>query len=113
IERPELKSYGLSQNPEHQQALKTALREAIGQKPLAQWQAIFADQDACVEPVLSISEAAEHPQLKARDMVIDVAKPDGRTQRQIGHPIKFERTPCESGYIGRTLGADTDDVVSE
>ncbi|MDX1456013.1 MAG: CaiB/BaiF CoA-transferase family protein [Marinobacter sp.] len=113
IERPELKSYGLSQNPEHQQALKTALREAIGQKPLTEWQTIFAEQDACVEPVLTISEAAEHPQLKARDMVIEVAKPDGRTQKQIGFPIKFEKTTCESGFIGRILGADNDEVLGD
>lgn len=113
IERPDLQSYGLSQNPEHQQALKAALKTAIGQKSLAQWQAIFAEQDACVEPVLTITEAAQHPQLKARDMVIDVAKPDGRTQKQIGHPIKFEKTPCESKFIGRTLGADNEEVEGE
>lgn len=108
IGRPELKSYGLSQKPEHQLELKTALKQAIAGKTLAEWQAIFAEQDACVEPVLTISEAAQHPQLKARGMVIEVAKPDGRTQRQIGHPIKFEKTACESRFVGRELGADNE-----
>jgi len=76
---------------------------------LAQWQDVFANVDACVEPVLTITEAAEHPQLKARGMVIDVAKGNGGGQKQIGHPIKFSATPCESRYIGRTLGADNGD----
>ncbi|PHQ17063.1 CaiB/BaiF CoA transferase family protein [Marinobacter profundi] len=86
---PDMKSYALSQNPEHQHQLKTALQAAIGQKTLQEWQDIFADKDACVEPVLTIAEAAEHPQLKAREMVIEVDRGDGTCQRQIGHPIKF------------------------
>ncbi|SFM15765.1 CaiB/BaiF CoA transferase family protein [Marinobacter zhejiangensis] len=111
IGKPELKSYGLSQNPEHQQTLKSAIAEAIASRPLNEWCNIFADQDACVEPVLTISEAAEHPQLKARGMVIEVPKGDGRTQRQIGHPIKFEKTGCESAYVGKVLGADNGEIL--
>lgn len=113
IGKPELQSFGLSQNPDHQQALKSALKEAIAEKALAEWQAVFAGQDACVEPVLTVSEAAEHPQLKARDMVIEVPKGDGRTQRQIGHPIKFEKTGCESRYTGKVLGADNSLLLGE
>lgn len=105
----DIKSYALSQNPEHQLKMKAALKERIVQKTLAEWQDIFAEQDACVEPVLTISEAAEHPQLKARDMVIGVDRGDGTEQKQIGHPIKFSVTPCESRYTGRPLGADNDD----
>jgi alpha-methylacyl-CoA racemase len=106
---PDMKSFALSQNPEHQQAIREALKSNIAQKTLAQWQDVFANVDACVEPVLTITEAAEHPQLKARGMVIDVAKGNGGGQKQIGHPIKFSATPCESRYIGRTLGADNGD----
>ncbi|MDK9559035.1 CaiB/BaiF CoA-transferase family protein [Marinobacter sp. M216] len=87
----EMKSLALSQNPEDQQTLKAALKEKVSEKTLAEWQEIFADQDACVEPVLTISEAAEHPQLKARGMVIEVDRGDGAQQRQLGSPIKFEK----------------------
>lgn len=97
---PEMKSHALSQDPRHQQEMKAALKKAIGGKTLAEWQGIFARQDACVEPVLTLSEAAEHPQLKARNMVIEVARQDGSHQRQIGHPIKFSATPCASRYTG-------------
>lgn len=107
IGHPELKSLGLSPNPEQQTTLKQTLKQAIGAKTLANWQVIFAEQDACVEPVLTIAEAAEHPQLKARDMVIEVSWEDGTTQRQIGHPIKFSKTPCAAAFVGRTPGGDT------
>jgi len=84
-----MKSLTLSQNPEHQQTLKSAIKEKIAEKPLAEWQQIFAEQDACVEPVLTISEAAKHPQLQARGMLIEVDRGDGVKQQQIGLPIKF------------------------
>jgi crotonobetainyl-CoA:carnitine CoA-transferase CaiB-like acyl-CoA transferase len=84
-----MKSFALSQNPEHQKKLKAAIKEAISAKTLAEWQLVFASQDACVEPVLTISEAAEHPQMKARDMVIEVDRGDGSMQAQIGCPIRF------------------------
>ena len=102
----ELKGLGLSPKAEHQQQLRSAIKDVIATKPLAEWQGIFADQDACVEPVLTIEEAAEHPQLKARQMVIEVPREDGTAQRQLGHPIKFSETSCESRYVGRVLGAD-------
>lgn len=108
---PELKPQAASQDIKQQALLKQALAERIGERTLAQWEAVFASQDACVEPVLTLTEAAAHPQLQARGMVIDVPRGDGSSQRQIGHPIKFSMTPCESRYIGRALGADNDDVL--
>ncbi|MBY6031680.1 CoA transferase [Marinobacter daepoensis] len=85
----ELKSYALSQKPEHQQELKAAIKQKIAERSLAEWREVFADVDACVEPVLTIEEAAEHPQLKARGMVIEQDRGDGVAQRQLGMPLKF------------------------
>ncbi|KAA1171320.1 CoA transferase [Marinobacter salinexigens] len=107
----EMKSFALSQNPEHQKTLKQAISGAIATRTLEQWRKVFANRDACVEPVLSIAEAAEHPQMQARDMVIMVDRGDGTAQRQIGFPIKFEKTACHAGWVGRTLGADNDDYL--
>lgn len=84
-----LKSLGQSEIPDHQRKLKAAIREKVLEKTLVEWRDIFAGQDACVEPVLTISEAAEHPQIKARGMVIEVDVGQGKTQNQIGYPIKF------------------------
>jgi len=107
----DLKSDALSQKPEHRQRLKAALKERVASKTLAEWQEIFAGQDACVEPVLTISEAAEHPQLKAREMVIGVDRGDGTQQRQVGFPIKFEKTPSETSRIGKMPGADNEQFL--
>ncbi|WP_150909564.1 CaiB/BaiF CoA transferase family protein [Marinobacter halotolerans] len=85
----ELKKLTMSQKPEHQQELKAAIKQKICEQPLSHWQEVFAEIDACVEPVLTISEAAEHPQLKARGMVVEVDRGDGVGQRQLGRPIRI------------------------
>lgn len=85
----ELKSYALSQKPEHQQELKAAIKQKISERSLAEWREVFADVDACVEPVLTIEEAAEHPQLKARGMVVERDRGDGQLQRQLGLPLRI------------------------
>ncbi|MAM00561.1 CaiB/BaiF CoA transferase family protein [Hydrocarboniclastica marina] len=110
---PELASKGLSPKPEHQQQLKQTLRERFAEQPLEHWQHVFADREACVEPVLTLREASEHPQLTSRDMVIEVDRGDGEKQRQLGHPIKFSETPCQSRFAGRVLGADNESVLQE
>ena len=55
-----------------QQAIKEDVRQAIQSKTLAEWQAIFAQLDVCVEPVLTTKEALAHPQVQARKMIGDV-----------------------------------------
>ena len=86
----ELKSYALSQKPEHQQELKAAIKQKIAARSLAEWQEVFAEVDACVEPVLTIEEAAEHPQLRARGLLVERDRGDGSWQSQIGFPIRLE-----------------------
>lgn len=89
LELSHLQKLTMSQQPEHQQQLKAAIQQKLGAESLAHWQAVFSQADACVEPVLTIAEAAEHPQLKARGMVIEVDRGDGERQRQLACPIKF------------------------
>lgn len=56
-----------------------------------EWTEVFDDTDACVTPVLSFTEAAEHPQLAARGTIVD--PPWG--QRQAAPSPRFSRTPAD------------------
>ena len=89
LELPELAALAQSSKAEDQHFLKEALKAKISEHTLAHWQALFQTQDACVEPVLSIAEAANHPQIMARGLVRDVDRGDGVMQKQIGSPIRF------------------------
>lgn len=111
--RPELASRGLSPDPAVQQALKREITIEIERRDFAECSALFAAVDACVEPVLPLSEAVEHPQIKARGLVIEVPREGAPAQRQIGCPIRFSAGLPEPRHIGTALGAHTDEVLHE
>lgn len=113
IGRPDL--YGLSLSAAHadEKAFKAAVAEAFLARTYAEWLEVFRDADACVEPVLKLSEAMEHPQLKARGMVVDVPREDGTMQRQVASPIKFSACEPEYRHAGSSLGSDTMAVLDE
>lgn len=92
-------------------ALKVEIRTMMEQKTFDEWVAIFAKEDVCVEPVLRLDEAFAHPQCAARDMVVNVPKPKGGAQQQVGFPIKFSEIRPQYKHIGCELGAHTDEVL--
>lgn len=66
-----------------------------------------------VGPVLSISEAVSHPQIVARDMVVETVHPLDGTTRSIGLPIRFSETPKCTGGPAPRLGEHTREVLAE
>jgi len=95
-----------------QQALKADIAAVISAKSLADWQAIFAKLDVCVEPVLSVREAAELPQFKARKMIVELELGNNHRVRQIAPPIKFQDN-TDNHKVGAKLGADSLAILRE
>ena len=52
---------------------KRAFAEVFRQKSRAEWEAAFEGRSACFAPVLTLEEAAEHPQVAARGGMVDIA----------------------------------------
>ncbi len=72
------------------------------------WAALFDGTDACVTPVLTVSEAAEHPHLKSRGTYRELAG--------ILHPApapRFDRTPGLLPDRAPEPGAHTREVLAE
>lgn len=113
FERPEWVKLGLSPEPVDQNALKRELQIEFERRSFDELQACFAAIDACVEPVLSFSEALQHPQLQVREMVTQVPRGDGSEQAQMACPLKFSQGLPSPRHIGKALGADTITVLGE
>ncbi|MEY8215332.1 MAG: CaiB/BaiF CoA-transferase family protein [Colwellia sp.] len=103
----------LVNEPSAQQQIKDCFTQAFKQKTYDQWQAIFIDLDLCVEPVLNLKEASEHPQIVARDMIVDVPHPQTGVQKQLGCPIKFSMYQTEYQQAGGKVGADGKQILTE
>lgn len=109
-----LKGLSSSHCDEDQQAFKKKLTEAFKQKSFEEWLTILGDDfDGCVEPVLTFSESVQHPQIKARNLVVSVPKSEGGTQKQIAFPIKFSTQPAEYRFSGTQTGTHSEDILKE
>jgi len=53
-------------------AIRARLAETFKSKTRAEWERVFDGSDACVFPVLSMSEAPEHPHNRARGTFVEV-----------------------------------------
>jgi alpha-methylacyl-CoA racemase len=91
--------------------LRRKVSALIGSHPLKYWVDVFKDVDACVEPVLTVSEAVSSEHANARGLFVDVPGPDGTTIRQIASPTRFSAYKPEYRWAGPALGKDTVDVL--
>jgi len=62
-----------------------------------EWTRFFEGNDVCLSPVLDLPEALAHPNLRAREMVIEVESPLGGSDLQPGLPLKFRSADAAGG----------------
>jgi len=98
--------------PDLTEELRRRVSDVIRTQDLSYWESVFKDVDACVEPVLTVLEAASSEHAKARELVVEVPGPDGVPIRQIAYPIRFSNYKPEYLRAGPALGQDTRDVLN-
>ncbi|MET7680475.1 CaiB/BaiF CoA-transferase family protein [Streptomyces sp. NPDC005423] len=86
--------------------LRRRLAERFAQRTRDEWAELFLGTDACVAPVLSLTEAAAHPQLRARAGLVDR---DGVVQPAAAP--RFSATRTSPGTTAPAVGADTAAVL--
>jgi alpha-methylacyl-CoA racemase len=98
--------------PQHDRASwpdqKARIAAVIATRDRDEWAEVFDGTDACVAPVLSLTEAPDHPHNVARGAFVEV---DG--VRQPAPAPRFSRTPGSVRRPAPTHGADTDAVLAE
>lgn len=88
------------------------LKETFATRTRAEWMDVFGREDACVSPVLSLSEMAADPQVVHREMIIEVDDDKLGRSRTIGIPVKFSRTPGRIRRSAPSLGEHTAEVLT-
>ncbi|WP_444920290.1 CaiB/BaiF CoA transferase family protein [Microbulbifer sp. CnH-101-G] len=96
---------------DQQESLKQDIAAIIKKKKLSEWNSIFSDIDACVEPVLNFSEATESKLIQDRQMIASAATKSGDTLLQINTPFKFKGRKNKNHQAGSTLGADSRSIL--
>jgi len=83
------------------------------QKPSAAWLALLDEAGVPAGPVLDIADMLQHPQVVARDMVIETNHPSVGRTRAIGCPIKFSRSPTAVQRPAPRFGEHSAEVLRE
>lgn len=91
IDRSDLIPLALQFTAEADAQLKHELQIIFKERTFREWQVIFANVDACVEPVLTFEETLTHPLFEARDMFFTLEQENGQQQTQLACPIKSNR----------------------
>jgi alpha-methylacyl-CoA racemase len=89
-------------DPRRWPELRTRFAETFAGHTRAEWTKVFEGTDACVAPVLSLTEAPDHPHLAARGTFVSQ---DGIVQP--GPAPRFSRTPAVAGEPAAGAGAHT------
>lgn len=89
-------------------ALRARLAETFATRSRDDWAAVFAESDACVTPVLTFAEAADHPHLRSRATLVEA---DGVVQA--APAPRFSRTGAPSIRPPRSTPDDVDDVLAD
>ncbi|NJP65774.1 CaiB/BaiF CoA transferase family protein [Streptomyces spiramenti] len=95
-------------NPGDAPRLRALLAARFSARTRNEWAEVFADSDACVAPVLSLSEAPGHPHLAARGTFTD----HGGTVQPAPAP-RFSVTPAALRLPPARPGADAAGVAAE
>ena len=88
--------------------LKETIGAVIATRTRDEWAEVFADTDACVTPVLSMSEAPEHPHNRIRETFIEV----GGIVEPAPAP-RFARSATTRPEPPARVGADSRELLVE
>src|SRR6266516_4167448 len=88
--------------------LRERLAAVFRTRTRAEWSQLLEGSDACVAPVLSLSEAPDHPHNRARGTFVPV----GETLQPAPAP-RFSRTQPPAPTLAPTPGQHTDEVLTD
>ena len=95
-------------DPDKSEELRAQIAEAFAARTQAEWSEVFEGTDACVAPILPLSEAMEHPHMAAREVFVEHAG-----VRQPAPAPRFSRTtPSLSSPPPANAGSDTREALA-
>jgi len=89
------------------------LKETFLTKTRDAWCEQLRELDIEIGPVNNLAEVFSEPQVRHRQMVVDVEHPIAGKSQQIGLPLKLSATPGQIRKPAPCIGQDTEEVLRE
>ena len=94
-------------------ALVEILTPRFRARPTAEWLTRLEAAGVPAGPVLSIGEMLNDPQVRAREMVVELNHSRVGPVRALGAPVKFSATPARVARAAPVLGEHTREILRE
>jgi alpha-methylacyl-CoA racemase len=78
-----------------------------------EWFDYLSQSDICVGKMLTLDELEHDPQIRARNMIVEVETPTGEKVKQVGISIKLSETPGSIRSLAAKVGQHTEEVLGE
>ena len=95
----------------HQAVLATEIEQVTIAQPVAYWIDLFETNDIPCGPINDYARVFSDPQLRAREMAVDVDHPVLGPIRALGSPLKMSGTPTNPRRRAPLLGEHTTSVL--
>lgn len=93
--------------------IKARFTEIFRTKTRDEWFEVLTKADICVGRMLTLDELEHDPQIRARNMVVEVEAPTGEKIRQVGISVKLSDTPGSIRSLAPKLGQHTDEIMAD
>lgn len=98
---------------EHRHAINARVQDHLEQNTCEYWLERLKEHRIPAAPVNDFAHALNDPQVRSRDMVVEVPLPNGGSVPQPGNPVKLSETGDQPFTAPPTLGQHTDAVLAE
>jgi crotonobetainyl-CoA:carnitine CoA-transferase CaiB-like acyl-CoA transferase len=96
---------------QHRAELIARLQEVFLTRPYEEWEELLLEHGIPVGAINTIDQVVEHPQVKARGMIVESEHPVAGKVRLVGIPVKLSETPGSAREPAPLLGQHTDEVL--
>ena len=97
----------------HRTELGEILSEVMASRTASEWLGALRNAGLPCGPINDIAAVFDHPQVQARDLVLEVEHPNAGPIQLTGFPYKLNQTPAELRYPPPLLGEHTEEVLTE
>ncbi len=97
----------------NRELLAELISERLQAHTIDEWESILNEAGIPCGPIYGIDQAMEHPQVRHRQMVVELPHPAMGTVRLLGLPVKLSETPGAIRLAPPLLGQHTDEVLRE
>jgi crotonobetainyl-CoA:carnitine CoA-transferase CaiB-like acyl-CoA transferase len=94
-------------------ALAELIESITSSRSCQHWLETFDSGGIPCGPINDYERVLADPQVRARDMVVEIDHPTLGRQRALGSPIKLSATPANAARRAPLLGEHTDEVLAE